>query len=101
MPEPTGTTPPPGIQPFGRVSGNGLAVAGLVCGMVGMALFSVILGPLAVIFGGIGLVRAADGRPHRGMAIAAVVLGVLDLVVFAAQVVLIVRHGSLPAPRAG
>ena len=66
-----------------EVSGsNGLAVAGLVCGLVGLLLFNIILGPLAIVFGGIGWMRANRGAQHRGMAIAAVVLGVIDLVIF-------------------
>ena len=38
-----------------RTGSNGLAVAGLVCGIVGIFLLNYILGPLAIIFGGIGL----------------------------------------------
>ena len=33
--------------------GNGLAVAGLVCGLVGLLFFPPVLGPLALIFGGV------------------------------------------------
>jgi hypothetical protein len=61
---------------------NGLAIAGLVCGLVGLLLFNIVLGPLAIIFGGIGWARANRGARHRGMAIAAVALGVIDLVIF-------------------
>jgi hypothetical protein len=43
----------------------------------------VVLGPLAIIFGGVGWARANRGAAgSRGMAIAAVVLGVIDLVIF-------------------
>ena len=61
---------------------NGLAIAGMVCGIVGLLLFNVILGPLAIIFGAIGLSKARNGANHRGMAIAGIVLGVLDVVIF-------------------
>ena len=62
---------------------NRLAIAGLVCGIVGTVLFNIILGPLAIIFGGVGWARANRGARHRGMAIAAVVLGVIDLIISA------------------
>jgi hypothetical protein len=74
--------------------GNGLPVAGLVCGLVGTLFFGVVLGPLAIVFGGIGWARGRRGAPHLGMAMAAVVFGVVDLVVFAALVVLVVRNAS-------
>jgi hypothetical protein len=70
---------PTGTQTQGS---NGLAIAGLVCGLVGLVFLNVILGPLAIIFGGVGWARANRGARGRGMAIAAVVLGVVDLVIF-------------------
>ena len=76
-------------------SQNGLAVAGLVCGLVGSLVLQVVLGPLAIVFGGIGWARARRGAPHHGMAMAAVAFGVVDLVVFAALASLAVRHGAV------
>ncbi len=61
---------------------NGLAIAGMVCGLVGLLLFAVVLGPLAIIFGGIGLSRAKSGAPHRNMALAGIILGVVDIALF-------------------
>jgi hypothetical protein len=60
--------------------GNGLAIAGLVCGLVGLLFLPIVLGPLAVVFGGVGWSRANRGEGHKGMAIAAVVLGIADIV---------------------
>jgi hypothetical protein len=74
--------------------GNGLAIAGLVCGIVGLLFFNVILGPLAIVFGGIGWSKANHGARHRGMAIAAVVFGILDLVVFAVLVAVAAKSGG-------
>jgi hypothetical protein len=74
--------------------GNGLAVAGLVCGIVGLLFFSVVLGPLAIIFGGVGWSKANHGAKHRGMAIAAVVFGVLDLVVWGIFLAVAVKNGG-------
>ncbi|WP_327287231.1 DUF4190 domain-containing protein [Streptomyces sp. NBC_01198] len=65
-----------------RARGNGLAIAGMVCGIVGIFLFNVILGPLALIFGGIGMRNARRGAGHHGMALAAVILGVFDILLF-------------------
>jgi hypothetical protein len=61
--------------------GNGLAIAGLVCGLVGLLFLPIVLGPLAIIFGGIGLSRANRGAGHKGMSMAAIFLGIADLVV--------------------
>lgn len=60
--------------------GNGLAVTGLVLGIIGLVFFwtiwlGVILGILGIVFGGIG----ASKPVKRGMAIAGIVLGVLAL----------------------
>ena len=49
----TGTSTSP-VTGTARGGANGLAVAGLVCGIVGLFVLNIILGPLAVIFGGIG-----------------------------------------------
>jgi hypothetical protein len=73
---------------------NGLAIAGLVCGLVGVLFFNIILGPLAIIFGGVAWSRANHGARHKGMAIAAVVLGVVDLVIFAVMLAVAAKHGG-------
>jgi hypothetical protein len=78
----------------GGVRSNGLAIAGMVCGIVGLVLFNVILGPLALIFGSVGLSKARDGAAHRGMAIAAIVLGIIDLAIFAALVAAAKHNGG-------
>lgn len=62
--------------------GNGLAIAALVCGIVGLFVFAIILGPLALILGLVALNKAKRGAGHRGLAIAGVVLGVVDIALF-------------------
>ena len=74
--------------------GNGLAIAGLVCGIVGLFFFSVVLGPLAVVFGGVGLSRAKRGAGHSGMSIAAIVLGVIDIALFVVLVAAAANNGG-------
>jgi hypothetical protein len=59
---------------------NGIAVAGLVCGIVGLAFGGVVLGPLAVIFGGLGVKRANRGAGRRTMAKVDIGLGILSIV---------------------
>lgn len=74
--------PPPGYggYPQPQRGSNGMAIAGMVCGIVGLVVFGIILGPLALIFGGIGLQRAKQGASGRGMALAGIILGAIDLV---------------------
>jgi hypothetical protein len=75
---------------------NGFAIAGLVCGIVGVFLASIILGPLAIIFGGIGLNRANhSGGKGKGMSIAGVALGVIDVVLFVIVAVAASKNGSM------
>jgi len=81
-------------RPAGTQQGNGLAIAGLVCGIIGLFLFNVVLGPLAIIFGGIGWSKANKGARGRGMAIAAVVLGVIDLVIFVVLLAVAANNGG-------
>ena len=78
---PYGGQPGYGMPPVKK--GNGLAVASLVCGLVGLLLFGVILGPLAIIFGAIGLGHANKNEGvGKGLAIAGLILGCLDLMFF-------------------
>ena len=88
----TGTSTSP-VTGTARGGGNGLAIAGLVCGIVGLFVLNIILGPLAVIFGGIGLARANRGAGNRGMALAAVILGIADVVLFVVLLAVAAHHG--------
>jgi hypothetical protein len=85
---------PRATGPDTRAAGNGLAIAGLVCGVVGLFLFSVVLGPLAIIFGSVGLSRANRGAGHRTMALWAVVLGVIDVVLFVVLLIVASHNGG-------
>lgn len=76
-------SPPPAHAPVLQAEKNGLATAGLVCGIVGIVLcwFPIvgILGALlGIVFGGIGLARAGNrGGKGRGAAIAGLVCGIV------------------------
>jgi hypothetical protein len=85
--EPPEQAPPPlpgmpvAPQP---ATGNGLAVASLVCGILAIVLFfsivfPIILGILAVIFGVIGIGKANKGASGKGLAIAGIVCGVVGV----------------------
>lgn len=75
---------PRSMGPGQRVStqSNGMAIAGLVCGLIGLILFAIVLGPLAIIFGSIGRSRARRGAEHGTMAAWAVGLGIADIVLW-------------------
>lgn len=60
---------------MGNPRNNGLAVAGFVSGIVGLFLFGLILGLIALIFGAIGI-----SSQRRGFAVAAIILGMIDIV---------------------
>lgn len=70
-----------GSSPATTSRTNGMAIAGLVCGIVGIFVLNVVLGPLAIIFGAVGL-RQAGARNGAGMAKAGIILGIVDLVLF-------------------
>ncbi|UFR06808.1 DUF4190 domain-containing protein [Streptomyces sp. Go40/10] len=68
---------------------SGLAIAGLVCGIVGIFFLPIILGPLAVVFGAVAL-------RHNGSAMAkwAIGLGVVDIVLMIVMFVIAANNGG-------
>jgi Na+-driven multidrug efflux pump len=70
-------------------------VAALAFGVAGLFMFNVICGPLAVALGVGAARRAGADRRQRVAALAAVLLGVADLVVFAVLLALKMRTGWL------
>ncbi|WP_312473257.1 DUF4190 domain-containing protein [Neobacillus sp.] len=63
-----------------KADGNGLAVAGLVLGIIGVVLNIIpflpyILGVLAIIFGAVGLKKTVK----RGMSITSIILGAVTI----------------------
>lgn len=80
-----GFTPGPQGAPPEQNQGNGMAVAGLVLGIIGVVLFFIpflcqILALLGIIFGALGMGKAKKvGGKGNGMAITGLVLGVLGM----------------------
>jgi hypothetical protein len=71
-----------------------LAVGGLVCGIVGLFIANIILSPLAIIFGAVAWSRASHGGSSKGMSVASVILGVVDIVVFGVLLAVVSHHGG-------
>lgn len=67
---------------------KGLAIGGLVCGIVGLFLASIILGPIALVLGLVAHRRAASG-----IAKAAVIIGAVDLVLAVVALTLLSSNG--------
>lgn len=71
---------------------NGLAIASMVIGIVGIFFFSIILGPLAIVLAAFAL-RTGNEKSGRGMAIAGLVLGIIDTVL--AVILLILAQAAI------
>jgi hypothetical protein len=66
--------------------GNGLAVAGLVLGIIGLVfcfvpVFGWVLAILGIIFGAVGISKANKVGRGKGLAIAGLICGVLGLLI--------------------
>ena len=96
---PTGPPPPPPPAPPAVQQSNGMAVASLVLGIVSLILFFTfvppfILGGLAVLFGILGLSKAKQGAPNKGLAIAGIVCGAVGIVAAIAFIALVLTAGD-------
>ncbi|MFD3455241.1 DUF4190 domain-containing protein [Streptomyces sp. NPDC058691] len=76
----------------GSDGADGMAVASFILGLVGLLAFNIVLGPFALVLGGVALVRGTR-RPVR--AILGLVLGAADLMVL---VVLLTMNKGLLLP---
>jgi hypothetical protein len=106
MAQPQPQQPPPSAVPVPQT--NGLAVAGLVCGIIGLVFFwtfwlGIILGILGVIFGAIGLSRARAGvGVGRGMGLAGVICGglaILFTILWVALIAAVVVESGVDVPQ--
>lgn len=75
-----------------RVRTDGMALAGFIMGAVGLFVFGFILGTLAVVFGIAAMKRIKKESPTKqgyGLAVAALVIGIVAVVGWAVVVVLL------------
>lgn len=74
------------------VQTSGLAIASLVCGIVSFLILGVVLGPLAIIFGGVALskIKKNPEIKGRGLAVAGLVLGIVATIV----IIVVLAAGS-------
>ncbi|HEY1559188.1 MAG TPA: DUF4190 domain-containing protein [Kofleriaceae bacterium] len=86
----------PGFPPAGAPAprqGNGLAIAGMVLGILAVVLFwttvvDVVIGALAIIFSVLGLKRARIAGVGRGMAMTGLITGIIGIALAAILVVI-------------
>ena len=58
---------------------SGFVSASLSCGIIGLLIFGIILGPLAVLF---GIISLSQGEENSGSAGVGIVLGIIDVFAF-------------------
>jgi hypothetical protein len=90
----------PGLAPQGQTSpslgGNGMAIAGMVLGIISLALCWVmianwVLSLLAIIFSALGIAKAKRVGKGKGMAIAGLVCAILGALIGVALFVFVVK----------
>lgn len=59
-----------------------MAVASLVCSLIGLLIFGIPLGILSIVFGSVALgrIKIEPVQPGKGMAIAGIILGIVDII---------------------
>jgi uncharacterized protein DUF4190 len=73
----------PNMQQMQMKRTNGMGIAALVVGIIGIFFLQIILGPLAIIFGAVGMGFAnKNNGSGKGLAIAGLILGCVDLLLF-------------------
>ncbi|MEU3557285.1 DUF4190 domain-containing protein [Streptomyces fragilis] len=72
---------------------NGLAIASLCCGIVGLFIMNIILGPLAIVLGVVAR-RQAGVKNGGGLAKAGIVLGVVDVVLWLVLMLVAANSGG-------
>lgn len=72
---------------------HGLAIASLCCGIIGLFILNIVLGPLAIVFGAVAL-RQAAVKNGAGMAKAGVILGIVDVVLWLVLLAVAASNGG-------
>ncbi|MGC0380351.1 DUF4190 domain-containing protein [Streptomyces sp. SAI-129] len=76
-----------GTRKGGRTSG--LAIAGLVCGIVGLFILPIVLGPLAIVFGAVALRQTGSAMAKWALA-----LGVVDILLMIVMFAVAANNGG-------
>ena len=77
---PAETAPEPTAPDRKRSHADGMAVASFILGLLGTLVLNVLLGPCALVLGGLALAR---GTHRRGRALLGITLGAADLIILA------------------
>ncbi|MFH0517272.1 DUF4190 domain-containing protein [Streptomyces sp. M41] len=72
---------------------NGLAIASLCCGIVGLFILNIILGPVAIVLGAVAR-RQAGVRNGASMAKAGIILGIVDVVLWLVLLIVAANNGG-------
>ena len=74
---------------------NGFAVASFVCSMVGIVIFGIIMGILAICFGTVGLnrIKAFPQEGGKGLAIAGIIVGIIEVIIMIYYFAVVRRFG--------
>lgn len=81
-----------------KTIGGGKSVVAFLSGLVGLLVANLFLGPLAIT---LGVLALRDDTPRRGRAVLGIILGVADLVVFAALALHSLAGSGAPTWRFG
>jgi len=85
MSAPKSSTVPMGAAPLEHKRTSGMAIASLVIGIIGILIFGIILGPIAIILGALAK-NEISKRPQElqgsGQATAGIVCGIIAIVVW-------------------
>jgi hypothetical protein len=81
-PSPTSGVPSVPLPATGS-SSKGMAIASLVCSLVGIVLFGPILGIIAIVLGAVARknMRAANNYDGYGIALAGIIIGAVEAVI--------------------
>ena len=68
---------------------NGLAVTSFVCSMVGIVVFGLVMGILAICFGAVGLSRTKyfPEESGKGFAVTGIVVGIIEVIIMILYIV--------------
>lgn len=74
---------------------NGFAIASFVCSMVGIVVFGIIMGILAICFGAAGLnrIKVFPQEGGKGLAIAGIIVGIIEVIIMIYYFAVVRRFG--------